>query len=203
VIGFFGGSFDPVHFGHLKNASSLKDELDFDSLFLMPCSQPVQKSELLFSVDQRLDMLNLATQEFSELSIDLREIYRNNTSYTIDSLKQIRQEHPNKSICLIVGMDCFVNLSTWKKYEEFHKYVHLVVIDRPEYTMRSGRTNFFKKCIDVSQLQEQSNGLLFFSNSKLLNISSSDIRNKIADNQNVSGFMPTSIINYIKNLNET
>jgi len=128
MIGFFGGSFDPIHFGHLKNAVSLKDTLNLSKLFLMPCAAPVHKNKLNFSNTQRLEMLQLATQEFSELFIDLREINRDSASYTIESLIDIKREYPDTPICLIIGMDSFINLHTWKDYQDFHQYVHLVVL---------------------------------------------------------------------------
>jgi nicotinate-nucleotide adenylyltransferase (EC 2.7.7.18) len=160
MIGFFGGSFDPVHFGHLKNAVSLKDTLNLSRLFLMPCAAPVHKNKLNFSNAQRLEMLRLATQEFNELSLDLREINRDSDSYTIESLIDIKHEYPDTPICLIIGMDSFINLSTWKDYQDFHQYAHLVVIARPNYQAPSTSYSF-TLTQSVAELHDQLSYCIF------------------------------------------
>jgi nicotinate-nucleotide adenylyltransferase len=197
MIGFFGGSFDPVHFGHLKSAVILKDKLNLTDLFLMPCADPVHKNGLSFSKDQRLEMLQLAVQEFSALSIDLREINRLSASYTIDSLIEIKKAYADTPVCLIVGMDSFINLHTWKNWQDFYHYAHLVVITRPDYHPEDNLTQSFTQTNKVADLHEQLSGLLYFANTGLLNISSSEIRGKIAQQQNLSGLLPDTIIHYI------
>lgn len=181
MIGFFGGSFDPIHYGHLKNAAAIKKELNLSELFLMPCATPVHKSKLRFSAKQRLDMLKLAVQEFSELSIDTREIDRQSPSYTIDSLKQIHTEHPNDKIFFIMGADSFDKITSWKKYQQLGDYATLVVLPR----IGSKQTN---------------NEGVYFSKAPLVNISSTQIRSKIDAQQNLSGLLPESIIHYLNHL---
>ena len=105
MIGIYGGSFDPVHLGHLITAESIKKELNFERLFLLPCCEPVHKNSLHYSSEQRLEMLSLAIKEFPSLEIDTREIDRGGSSYMIETLAEIVKEFTDSTICLIIGMD--------------------------------------------------------------------------------------------------
>ncbi len=183
MIGFFGGSFDPVHYGHLKMARAIKQELGLSQLFLMPCKTPVHKNKLHFSNQQRLKMLNLALLEFNELKIDTREMDRQSASYTIDTLKQIKAEYPDEKIFLIIGEDSFNTLETWKDYSQFSNYAQLVVLPRPTYARGS------TSCIDV-----------IFAQTPLVDVSSTQIHAKIVADENLDGLLPENIINYLSKL---
>jgi nicotinate-nucleotide adenylyltransferase len=199
MIGFFGGSFDPIHYGHLKNAAQLKIELGLSALFLMPCAKPVHKDQLNFSTEQRMNMLQLAIKEFDTLAIDTREIEQDGVSYTIDSLKQIKSNYQNHLICLVIGMDSFNHLSSWKDSQDFYQYCHLVVINRPNISIV--RQDYGFKLVDtINNLDDQKTGLLYFAKTQMLDISSSTIRGKIHDQQNLSGLLPESVITYIRTL---
>ena len=117
MIGIYGGSFDPVHLGHLITAESIKKELNFERLFLLPCCVPVHKNSLHYSSKQRLEMLSLAIKEFPSLEIDTREIDRGGSSYMIETLAEIVKEFKDNTICLIIGMDSFKTFKTCKKWD--------------------------------------------------------------------------------------
>ena len=121
MIGIYGGSFDPVHLGHLNTAKSIKKELNFERLFLLPCFEPVHKNSLHYSSTQRLEMLDLAIKKYPSLEIDTREIDRGGNSFMIDTLAELIKEFKGKTICLIIGMDSFINFKTWKKWEIWDK----------------------------------------------------------------------------------
>jgi len=208
MIGFFGGSFDPIHFGHLKNAQQLKSELDLSELFFMPCRAPVHKDALTFSTEERLKMLQLALQDFPDLALDLREINRISDSYSIDSLKEIVLEFPQETICLIIGMDSFNQLSSWKDAEIFHQYCHLVVLARPGEESGHNYAHF-TLAKNAENLISQKTGLIYFAKPRLFDISSSDIRGilfnasqegKIYAQQSLDGLLPKRIINYLQTL---
>ncbi len=198
MIGIYGGSFDPVHLGHLKTATSLKTELKLDHLFLLPCCEPVHKDELKYSSKDRLKMLNLAVENFSTLEIDSREILRGGGSYMIDTLHELRQVYKDEPICLIIGMDSFIKIKTWKEWQEFSKLVHLVILQRQGFNLIDSSLDSFLTSKEVDQLQLESNGLLYFSNCPKINISSSDIRSRIDANQNLDDLLPKSVINYLR-----
>ncbi len=200
MIGFFGGAFDPVHYGHLKNASHLKKTLALSSLFLMPCGKSAHKRSLHFSAVQRLKMLRLSLQTFSDLTLDLREIARIQPSYTIHSLKAIRRQYPTQSVCFIIGMDSFMHIQSWKNWQDLKAYAHLVVISRPNYANTKTPLQGFKTVQNVQSLHQKKAGLLYFAEAERLDISSSQIRGKIRNQRNLSGFAPEPVIHYLHSL---
>ena len=200
MIGIFGGSFDPVHLGHLKTAKSIKKELNFERLFLLPCHDPVHKNSLHYSPKQRLEMLNLAIKDYPSLEIDTREIDREGSSYMIDTLADLTEEFKGKTICLIIGMDSFLSFKTWKKWDEFARLVHLIILPRNTDGLVEKNLETFDVALDKSDLNISSSGLLYFSNSELIDISSTDIRGKIASNQNLDGLMPSSVIKFLQKI---
>ncbi|WXU00654.1 MAG: putative nicotinate-nucleotide adenylyltransferase [Catillopecten margaritatus gill symbiont] len=189
MIGFFGGSFDPVHYGHLKMARAIKKELGLNQLFLMPCKAPVHKKGLQFSNQQRLEMLNLALVEFNELQIDTREMDRESASWTIDTLKEIKADYPNETIFLIIGADSFDTLNTWKDYQQFKNYAQLAVLPRSPLarSVRDVRGSTSYKGV-------------YFAKMPLVSVSSTEIHAKIGGHQDLSGLLPESLINYIRAL---
>ena len=200
MIGIFGGSFDPVHLGHLKTAKSIKKELNFERLFLLPCHDPVHKNSLHYSPKQRLEMLNLAIKDYPSLEIDTREIDREGSSYMIDTLADLTEEFKGKTICLIIGMDSFLSFKTWKKWDEFARLVHLIILPRNTDGLAENNLETFDLALDKSDLNISSSGLLYFSNSELIDISSTNIRGKIASNQNLDGLMPSSVIKFLQKI---
>ncbi len=189
MIGFFGGSFDPVHYGHLETAHAIKQELSLEKIFLMPCKAPVHKRQLFFSNQQRLDMLNLALKEFDELRIDTRELDRQSASYTIDTLKQIKMDYPSKKVFLIMGTDNFNTLETWKDYQQFGNYAQLVVLPRPVDT---------KKTIQSTDIYFAKTPLVDTSSTQIRDILSAALKSKITPN--LSGLLPKNIISYLQQL---
>ena len=200
MIGIYGGSFDPVHLGHLKTATSIKNELGIERLLLLPCYEPVHKQSLNYTSEQRLEMLSLAIQDFPELEIDTREILREGSSFMIDTLIELVEEFNNHTICLIIGMDSFINFKTWKQWDEFADLVHMVVLPRSGDQPDKKSLDTFDLAKDKDHLKSELTGLLYFSNSKLIDISSSDIRDKIANDQDLDQLVPSSVINFLQKI---
>jgi len=200
MIGIYGGSFDPVHLGHLQTATSIKNELSIDRLFMLPCFEPVHKNSLHYTSQQRLQMLNLAIKEFTNLEIDTQEILRGGSSFMIDTLLDLKESFKNEPICLIIGMDSFINFKTWKNWDEFSKLIHLVVLPRNGDQPVSKTLTTFETVENIDKLKSNLSGHLYFSNSQMIDISSSAIRGKIAANQNLDNLLPISIINFLKKI---
>ena len=200
MIGVYGGSFDPIHLGHLKTAKFIKHELGLNRMLLLPCNQPVHRQPLHYTASQRLEILNLGLKDFSELEVDTSEIDRGGDSYMIDTLKNLKIKLNNESICLVIGMDSFVNFKTWKNWDDFSKIIHLIVLPREGEQPLEKALETFEFSSDIKQIKSQANGLLYFSNTEMINISSTAIRGRISKNQSLDNLMPKSVINYLNNL---
>ena len=200
MIGVYGGSFDPIHLGHLKTAKFIKNELGLNRILLLPCNQPVHRQPLHYSASQRLEILNLALKDFSELEVDNSEIDRGGDSYMIDTLKDLKVKLNNESICLVIGMDSFVNFKSWKNWDEFSKIVHLIVLPREGKQTIEKALETFEVSSDIKQIKSEANGFLYFSKLEMINISSTAVRGRISKNQSLDKFLPKSVINYLNNL---
>ena len=200
MIGVYGGSFDPIHLGHLKTAKFIKHELGLNRMLLLPCNQPVHRQPLHYTASQRLEILNLGLKDFSELEVDTSEIDRGGDSYMIDTLKNLKIKLNNESICLVIGMDSFVNFKTWKNWDEFSKIIHLVVLPREgEQPLLKGLETF-EVSSDIKQIKSEANGLLYFSNTGMINFSSTAVRGRISENKSLDKFLTKSFNNYLNNL---
>lgn len=141
---YFGGSFDPVHLGHIQTALSICKKLDISHLHLLPCGQPVFKLGCNATAQQRLEMLQLATQPHPQLKIDIREIFKTTPSYTIETLQQLRDEIPkDHPLIFVLGQDAFMHFQQWKKWQDILQLTHLIIIERPEH-----QTNYAKELMD-------------------------------------------------------
>lgn len=133
-FGLFGGTFNPVHLGHLRAALEVKEGFGLEEIFLIPAALPPHKifGEVADAGD-RLHMLNLALEDIAELSVSDVELKRSGPSYTIDTVNHFKSVLPEKSqIYLVMGLDAFLEIDSWKSYEELLVQVPIIVINRPE-----------------------------------------------------------------------
>lgn len=118
-IAIFGGTFDPIHNGHIQTSLKIQSHFHFDHYFFLPCNIPVLKPRATASNQQRIDMLQLALKQYPQFSIDLREINRGPPSYMVDTLTSYRKEFPKASLSLIIGYDAFLSLAQWQQWEKY------------------------------------------------------------------------------------
>jgi nicotinate-nucleotide adenylyltransferase len=130
-IGILGGTFDPVHVGHLRAALELKADLDLAEVRLVPARLPPHRSQAKASVEHRLAMLRQAVRGVAGLHVDARELRRAGPSYTVDTLGELRQELGQRPICLLLGADAFAGLPGWHRWQVLFELAHLVVMQRP------------------------------------------------------------------------
>ena len=203
AIGILGGSFDPIHIGHLRMAHELAQQLSLPKVHLIPSHQPVHRGAPLATPQQRLEMLALATADNPLFMVDPREINREGPSYTIDTLIELKRELPNTTLCLFLGMDAFLGLHTWHRHEELLHYAHVIVAQRPSYPPPANNTDSGigpwlknQKQADLAFIKAQNAGGILFLPTTCLDISSSAIRKEIAMGGNPRYLLPNDVYLY-------
>lgn len=203
MIGIFGGTFDPVHYGHLRSALEVKDIFGLDEVRLIPCANPPHRGQPAVSAEMRLQMLELAIKNRPGLKIDTRELDRydlhQTPSYMVDTLKSLRQEFENEPLLLFIGSDAFKHLTGWHQWQRLFDYAHIVVMTRPGFETQQ-LDNFFKArlAVDIKELTQVGAGKLCFQQVTQLDISATAIRDIIARKQNPVFLLPDAVIEYIK-----
>jgi len=130
-IGFFGGTFDPIHFGHLRTALELMNHLRLSEVRFTPCGQPPHSKTPTASAALRLDMVKAAIAGQPGFVVDERELNRPGPSYTVESLEALRAESASRPLGLIVGMDAFIDIGSWHRSEDILHLAHIIVARRP------------------------------------------------------------------------
>ncbi|HUK02927.1 MAG TPA: nicotinate-nucleotide adenylyltransferase [Steroidobacteraceae bacterium] len=130
-IGLFGGTFDPIHYGHLRTAFELWQALKLTEIRFLPSGSPPHRAETHASAELRLAMVRAAVADQTGFVVDDREVRRSGLSYSVDTLTELRAEYPRRSLCLLLGMDAFLGLPTWHRWREVLDLAHIVVVHRP------------------------------------------------------------------------
>ena len=197
MIAILGGTFDPIHLGHLEAAKKIQELNFFKKVSLLPSYQPVQKQNCLFDLNQRIEMIESALDEYPTIELDYDEINSKNPSYMIDTLKFKKKNNPDQSICLVIGTDALENLSSWKDSQKLKEFCHLFVIERPKYSPKKYNRCGFELVDSLDKFGQSSSGYLYFSDLKMLDISSTDIREKILNKKSIESLTPYSVTSKI------
>ncbi len=130
-LGIFGGTFDPIHYGHLRTALELKQALDLDRVHFVPCANPPHRGMPMTGGALRLRMVEAAIAGEQGFVADRRELDRSGPSFTVDTLASFRAEFPRQPLCLLLGMDAFLGLPKWHHWRDLLELAHVVVAHRP------------------------------------------------------------------------
>lgn len=194
--GIFGGMFDPVHYGHLRTAFELKAKLDLDEVRFVPCANPPHR-DAPSAGELRLRMLRAACADAPGFVVDARELERGGPSYTVDTLASIRAERPDEPLCLILGMDAFLGLPSWHRWERLLDLAHIAVAHRPGWHAPRdgalGRLVQGCRTADVADLHRDAAGRLHIEEVTQLEISSTDLRRTIAGGLDPKYLLPESV----------
>lgn len=199
-MGLLGGTFDPVHYGHLYLARELKEKLKLHELRLIPCAKPVHRKPPWASAEHRLIMLKRALTLFPELQLDDSEIRRGGQSYTFDTLTAFRQSYPDVVLNLIIGCDAFQSFTGWYRWEAILNLCHIVVVSRPGFKLPECGSEYQlmrNRQINMQALDQQAHGGILFETLSEYPISSTAIRQRIKAKESIKNLTPAAVIEYI------
>ena len=201
TVGLFGGTFDPVHFGHLRMALESKWSLGLDEMRLMPCHIPPHRQRTKISSEQRARLLELALTNCDEMQLEYCELRRSAPSYTVDTLNQLRQQGlQTNSITLLMGMDVFTKLTQWHQWERLRELAHIAVVTRPGFQqpLQEPLRQWLAVPDEVNIIQQQPAGGIILLQQRLLDISATDIRNQLANGRSPRYLLPEKVLAYIE-----
>ena len=197
-IGLFGGTFDPVHNGHLKIASEMLRLLNLTELRFVPCAFPSHRNTPVVSPEERAAMIELAIEIEPRFVCDRREISRMTTSYTIDTLAEVREElGVHSTIVFLMGCDALMAINKWKSWSSLLNFAHLVIVDRPgwsrEFPSDVGEWIKINRASAVIELQRSPHGLIYLTSSDALDISSTEVRRILGCGGAAQDILPVSV----------
>lgn len=210
-IGILGGTFDPIHLGHTLPVKAVADYLSLTKVLLIPANIPPHKATPNVSAKQRAEMVHLACSTENLFTCDERELKRDGNSYTVDTLKELAATFPQKKLYFIIGLDSLLTFTRWHEYEEILSLCHLVVNTRPNYQLNiidQATTTLLSnhQVNHINDLKKQKFGgilllphtLPSYNNHLHLNISSSEIRQKLACQLDCQHLLAPSVLEFIK-----
>ncbi len=198
----YGGTFDPVHFGHLRTAMELHQLFDGDAqVSILPCGDPRHRQAPLADGSHRLKMLRLALGKQDGLTADDREIRRSGATYTADTLLEVRQAEGDRPLILVMGGDAFLGLPKWHRWLEIIQLAHIMVVRRPNWSF-SGQgdlKDFYQEhhSEDLNALTTHPAGKLYFTSLTQMDISSTAIRRLLRDGHSPRFLLPDAVLAYI------
>jgi len=213
-IGIFGGTFDPVHFGHLRVVLEIVEQFDLQELRLIPCGTPPIKETATATATQRLEMLRLALGKTSgktinTITVDDIETQRDGRSYTVNTLTEIKEKTPGTPIYLILGADAFSGLDHWHQWRDIFTLAHIIIIHRPGWDINAAESvknmsSELKSTLDSRLINDksalhpaQAGNIIMFPIRKL-DISSSSIRELIKTGKSPQYLLPQDVLRYIE-----
>ncbi len=200
-IGVLGGTFDPVHIGHLRSALEVAEGLALDELRLMPNARPPHRNTPQVSAQDRLAMVRCAVEGVPTLSVDARELARDTPSYTIETLELMRAElAASDQLFLLLGWDAFCGLPSWHRWEELLQHCHILVLQRPDADVEPPdalRNLLAARSVSDPQALVGPAGHIAFVWQTPLAVSATQIRQLLASGKSVRFLVPDAVLAYI------
>lgn len=207
-VGIFGGTFDPIHHGHLRLAQEALEQCRLGAVRFIPSGTPPHRAAPLAAAEHRLQMARLAIHGQPGFVLDEREAHRTDKCYSVDTFSALRAEFGlQQPLCLLLGSDAFLQLHTWHQWERLFELTHIVVMQRPGRPVGNAmaqadaslRQQYQTRLAPTPQLlHESASGLIVVLDMPQLDISATDIRSRAAQNKNLRYLLPDAVAHYIK-----
>ena len=205
LIGLLGGTFNPIHFGHLRMAQELADTLNLAEIRFIPAANPPHKAAPTVAAQQRAEMVQLAIADNPLFKLDTRELNRQGASYTIDTLISVREElGENASLCLLMGSDAFTKLDSWHRWKELLNYCHIILVQRPSSRIQAKLSDQLTAFLadnyteNGGDLAEKTVGYIHMQQITAQDISATHIREKLASGKSAKYLVPIAVLAYIQ-----
>ena len=190
-IAIFGGSFNPIHLGHIKLVKCAVETASLDKVLLIPTGiTPHKSNREMVSAQHRLEMCKIAVSPYKNIEVSSIEINREGKSYTYQTLNSLKEIYPNDEFYIIMGSDMYLSLHTWKNADSFLKNLNVIS------DLRNGAD--LKEMENQSQLLEKYGAKSYLINHLVMTVSSTEIRNRLKNNQDVSDLLDCKVLEYIK-----
>ncbi len=196
-IGLFGGTFDPIHYGHLRTAFELWQLLRLAEVRFLPAGNPPHREQPLANPELRLRMVRAAVSGQPSFTVDDREMRRGGVSYSVDTLAELRAEYPDRSLCLLLGMDAFLGLPHWHRWRDLLGLAHIVVAHRPGWKAPTqgplGEVMVDHGTGAIRELHEKTAGRIYVHAVTQLEISSTDLRQLVVAGRDPRYLVPDEV----------
>lgn len=201
-IALLGGTFDPIHKGHTQPALSLAEELGWHRIHLQPCYAPPHRAAPEASDEQRLAMTRLAAQEDTRLYADDFELRQAQPTRTVHTLTHLQRAHPGACLNFIMGMDSFLNFTSWLNWQEILELAHLIVLPRPGYSLTEANPQLQDLlCNRQRQRQDDfasSTGSIYLAETATYNVSATELRQQLRDSDACPEYLSPLVFQYIR-----
>jgi nicotinate-nucleotide adenylyltransferase len=201
-IGILGGTFDPIHYGHLRPAQEVLRALDLAEIRVIPAANPPHRRPPVASPEQRLRMVELAVAGVPGFTVDDRELRRGGPSYTVLTLESLRREFGERPLCLLMGLDAFEGIESWHQWQRLPELAHFIVMTRPGWELPAGEKlpSWVRDRLvrEKSKLTQTSAGMIYFQAVTPQDISATRIREALARGEPVEAWLPSDVLEYIR-----
>jgi nicotinate-nucleotide adenylyltransferase len=206
AIGILGGTFDPIHYGHLRLAEEMLELADLWQIRFIPAGTPPHRDQPKVSAQHRSAMVKLAIVDQPAFVLDAREVDRTTPCYTVDTLRELRAESGAvQPICVLMGGDAFLQLDTWHEWERLFGLAHIVVGYRPGFTLEERihtaapalRSHYQQRLCAADALSKQPAGGIAELAIPKLEISATMIRSRVVENRSIRYLLPNAVADYI------